>query len=115
MWKFSWMLLVLLVLVGCGDEFTENEERALKDLVKDEVVAGAEMVLIPGGSFEMGNHFGEGDGDELPVHTVELDEFYMDVTAMTNAQYEVFVQHTGVETAVLDEIYLPSRLTINRW
>ena len=95
MWKFSWMLLVLLVLVGCGDEFTENEERALKDLVKDEVVAGAEMVLIPGGSFEMGNHFGEGDGDELPVHTVELDEFYMDVHEVTVGQFKQFVEQSG--------------------
>jgi formylglycine-generating enzyme required for sulfatase activity len=95
MWKFSWMLLVLLVLVGCGDEFTENEERALKDLVKDEVVAGAEMVLIPGGSFEMGNHFGDGDGDELPVHTVELDEFYMDVHEVTVGQFREFVNQSG--------------------
>ena len=73
MWKCSWMLLVLLVLVGCGDEFTENEEKALKDLVKDEVVAGAEMVLIPGGSFEMGNHFGEGDGDEKDTPFVKIE------------------------------------------
>ena len=76
---------------------------------------GLEMVLIPAGSFEMEDHFNEESTDAQPVHPVELDEFYMDVTAMTNAQYEVFVQHTGVETAVLDEIYLPSRLTINRW
>ena len=67
MWKFSWTLLVLLVLVGCGDEFTENEEKALKNLVKDGVTIAkettqdkgeAEMVLIPGGSFEMGTHHG---------------------------------------------------------
>ena len=32
------------------------------------------MMLIPGGSFEMGDHFGA-----TPIHTVELDEFYMDV------------------------------------
>ena len=77
---------------------------------------GLEMVLIPAGSFEMGDHhFNEESIDAQPVHTVDVDEFYMDVTEMTNAQYEGFVQHTGVETAVLDEIYLPSRLTINRW
>ena len=84
------LLLVLLVLVGCGDEFTEDEEKALKDLVKDKVVAdagsekeivwkkdGKEMVLIPAGSFEMGDHFDEGRDDELPVHTVQLDAFYI--------------------------------------
>ena len=42
--NLGWMWLALLVLVGCGDEFTEDEEKALKDLVKDEVVVdpGAE-------------------------------------------------------------------------
>ena len=40
--EFSWMLLVLLVWVGCGDEFTENEEKALKNLVKDGVTIAKE-------------------------------------------------------------------------
>ena len=56
---------------------------------------GSEMVLIPGGTFEMGDHFYEGGANERPVHTVTLDEFYMDVTEVTNAQYRVFMQQTG--------------------
>ena len=56
---------------------------------------GSEMVLIPGGTFEMGDHFYEGGANERPVHTVTLDEFYMDVTEVTNAQYRVFIQQTG--------------------
>lgn len=40
------------------------------------------MVLIPAGSFLMGDSFGEGDLDEWPVHTVEVSAFYMN-------QYEV--------------------------
>ncbi|MDP6999906.1 MAG: SUMF1/EgtB/PvdO family nonheme iron enzyme, partial [Candidatus Poribacteria bacterium] len=55
----------------------------------------AEMVLIPAGSFEMGDHFNEGDDIEQPVHTVTLDEFYMDSTEVTNAQYRVFMEQTG--------------------
>ena len=63
---------------------------------------GSEMVLIPAGSFEMGNHhFNEESTDAQPVHTVDVDEFYMDVTEMTNAQYEVFVPHTGVENTAV--------------
>ena len=34
---------------------------------------GAEMVRIPAGSFEMGDHFNEGLTRELPVHIIELD------------------------------------------
>ena len=45
---------------------------------------GSEMVLIPAGSFEMGDHFNEGNTYERPVHRVELDEFYMDSREVTN-------------------------------
>ena len=44
---------------------------------------------LPGGSFAMGDAFGEGypaDG-ELPVHQVTLDAFHLDATAVTNAQF----------------------------
>ena len=53
------------------------------------------MVLIPAGSFEMGDHFNEGGEGERPVHTVTLDEFYIDVTEVTNGQYQNFMQQTG--------------------
>lgn len=36
-----------------------------------------EMVSIPGGSFQMGDLSGDGDSDELPVHTVTLSPFSM--------------------------------------
>ena len=85
--KFSWMLLVLMVLVECGEEITKEEEKPkvqdVEEAVGEDVGPkeqitwdkdGSEMMLIPGGSFEMGDHFGA-----TPAYTVELDEFYMDV------------------------------------
>jgi len=45
------------------------------------------MVLIPGGEFEMGDHFNEGSSNEQPVHDVYVDSFYMDVYEVTNQQY----------------------------
>ena len=56
---------------------------------------GAVMHLIPAGEFEMGDHFGEGQSDERPVHTVYVDAFYMDETEVTNAMYRTFVEATG--------------------
>ena len=47
---------------------------------------GAKMVLIPDGSFEMGDHLDEGSPREQPVHIVELDAFYMDVNEVTVGQ-----------------------------
>ena len=56
---------------------------------------GAEMVLIPAGEFQMGDLFGEGDNDELPVHTVYLDDFYIDKYEVTNLQYAAFLNSYG--------------------
>ena len=53
------------------------------------------MVLIPAGEFQMGDHFNEGHGNELPVHTVYLDAFYLDIYEVTNAQYGKFMNATG--------------------
>ena len=51
------------------------------------------MVLIPAGTFQMGSP--TGDVDEVPVHTVELDAFYIDQHEVTNAEYQAFVAATG--------------------
>ena len=51
----------------------------------------AEMVLIPAGAFLMGSTTGE--KDEGPIHSVHIDDFYMDRYTVTNAQYKVFVDH----------------------
>jgi formylglycine-generating enzyme required for sulfatase activity len=56
---------------------------------------GSEMALIPGGSFEMGDHFNEGHQNERPVHTVTLDAFYMDVHEVTVGQFREFVNQSG--------------------
>ena len=46
------------------------------------------MVLIPAGSFQMGNTFpGDGYSSERPVHMVDLSSYYMDTCEVTNAQY----------------------------
>jgi formylglycine-generating enzyme required for sulfatase activity len=46
------------------------------------------MVWIPGGNFSMGDIKGEGESDELPVHSVYVDGFYMDRTEVTKAQWD---------------------------
>ena len=51
------------------------------------------MVLIPAGSFGMGDHLDD-TKNALPVHTVELDAFYMDVNEVTVGQFKKFVQES---------------------
>ena len=56
-----------------------------------EQLVPAGMVLIPAGQFQMGSENDEAMNNEQPVHTVYLDAFYMDVYAVTNAQFKAFV------------------------
>ena len=54
------------------------------------IVASSEnMVRIPAGEFQMGSN--EGWNNEKPVHTVYIDEFYMDIHEVTNLDYKAFV------------------------
>ena len=58
---------------------------------------GAEMVLIPSGVFEMGDHLNDGDISERPVHRVELDSFYMDKHQVTVGQFRQFINQSGYD------------------
>jgi len=93
--KFSWVLLALLVLTGCSGKISkiEDKPKVVKTWEKD----GAEMVLIPAGSFEMGDSKNETESwmeSSRPVHTVELDAFYMDVHEVTVGQFKLFVEQS---------------------
>jgi len=44
-------------------------------------------VYIRNGGFEMGRHFASGAADELPLHAVLVDTFYMSRFEITNQQY----------------------------
>jgi formylglycine-generating enzyme required for sulfatase activity len=54
------------------------------------VIKAAE-VRLPGGEFEMGDHFGFVDpshpSDELPIHLVKVNSFYIATTPTTNQQF----------------------------
>jgi len=56
-----------------------------------------DTVLIPGGTFEMGDNFNEGDLDEWPVHAVTIDSFYMGATEVTNGQYCEFLNSASIK------------------
>jgi formylglycine-generating enzyme required for sulfatase activity len=54
---------------------------------------GVPMRLVPAGEFQMGS--ANGESDEMPVHTVYLDAFYIDKYEVTNAHYKVCVDADG--------------------
>ncbi|RKZ92232.1 MAG: hypothetical protein DRR19_04810, partial [Candidatus Parabeggiatoa sp. nov. 1] len=59
--------------------------------------AGPEMVVIPAGSFRMGDIQGGGESDEQPVHSVSVESFAMGSYEVTFAEYDHFAEATGRE------------------
>ncbi len=54
------------------------------------------MVFVPGGTFRMGQS-GGGSINEDPLHTVNLDAYWMDQTEVTNAMYALCVGAGGCQ------------------
>ena len=77
------VMTVLLVIFaeGCGGDNEPSPDR-VKSVSADPRPSAVPkgMALIPAGEFQMGGHDREAEADELPVHTVYIDAFYMDRT-----------------------------------
>jgi formylglycine-generating enzyme required for sulfatase activity len=71
---------------GTGTQMDENRG--------DDAVL-EEFIMIPAGEFEMGDHFQEGDGDEVPVHSVYLDAYYIGKDKVSNREYRQFIENGG--------------------
>ena len=88
----------------------EKKENALESEVEDTteilidkpdgVTVPEGMVWIPGGEISKGAVPQDemAMGHEKPAHKVAVDGFFMDITEVTNAQFEKFVEATGYET-----------------
>lgn len=46
------------------------------------------MIFVEGGTFQMGDTFGDGNSDEKPVHEVSLDSYYIGETPVTQALWK---------------------------
>jgi formylglycine-generating enzyme required for sulfatase activity len=55
-------------------------------------VTGMSFAFVPGGTFSMGDTFGDGTQDEQPVHEVSLSPFYMAIHPVTQAQWMVLMK-----------------------
>ena len=96
-------LMLMIVFIGCGEDEPEkvkpkevfDEKEVVDEEPKKRIIwkkDGAEMRLIPAGSFGMGDHFNQGRDPERPVHRVEQDAFYMDSYEVTVGQFKQFVE-----------------------
>lgn len=99
--------LVLLLLVGgVGGYFllrsrpaapgTPGSNDANQGTNKTSENIKADLVEIPGGTFQMGRN--DGPPQERPEHSATVQKFYVDRTEVTNAEYADFVRETNYES-----------------
>jgi formylglycine-generating enzyme required for sulfatase activity len=67
--------------------------------------APEDMLLIPGGKFNMGDTCMLGFSDETPVHSVTLDTFYMKMTEVTNEEYASFLNAEKGQLHIVPQAY----------
>lgn len=106
-------LFALLLVVSCqqkpkapeqtaGHSCTPTNSRFSSDIAhnfqQDPNQSTADMILIPGGTFNMGADDDRAWRDEYPKHQVQIDSFWMDIHEVTNAQFAAFVAATNYIT-----------------
>ena len=79
----SLLLLLLFVTISCTQHAITEKDG---------------MVLIPAGTFDMGGDNEQARKDEFPKHSITLKSYWMDVTEVTNAQFQKFVDATHYKT-----------------
>lgn len=107
------LLLILALLPSCQKKESAPAAASAATSPLPPAVAGLEkkdgMVLLPGGTFKMGNDqvfeaIVEGKTvekkfpEESPAHTVTVQPFWIDETEVTNAQFAAFIKATNYVT-----------------
>ncbi len=64
-------------------------------------LVGIEWIFIKGGTFHMGDTFGNVKTNELPVHNVTVSDFYLSKTEVTVTQYRAFCEATNRQMVFL--------------
>ena len=85
-------IVIVLYLSAVGIEAYQKSATALTPLRER---FGLAFVLVPGGTFMLGNPPGIGDADEQPQHPVTVGNFWLGKTEVTNRQYGYFVDDGG--------------------
>lgn len=77
-------LFLSSIELAAGDSILEVATKTFEWI---EPNTGMVFVYIPGGTFMMGDVFGDGDQNEKPIHEVTLDPFYLGKFPVTQGQW----------------------------
>ncbi len=104
--KILLIAIVFWLLAGCESSSDSTQVVILAEKIEPTAVNTPDlipmipsdmMVFIPGGEFQMGCEPSHNGGfsclaDELPLHAVELDDYYIDKFEISNSQYSECVK-----------------------
>lgn len=94
---FACIVFVLITLSGISINpethwFTFNNVKAVE---KSKSEMNSQMIYVQGGTFQMGDTFGDGYNYERPVHQVNIRSFSIGKYPVTFAEYDAFCDATG--------------------
>lgn len=69
----------------------------LEQIVPAEPDYSDNMVFVQGGTFEMGDQFGDGEDRERPVHTVTISDFYISDHEVTFEEYAAYCAAENID------------------
>lgn len=106
--KWVGLMVLLMSIIVSSVVFAQEKKKvaepktsAAKQLAASftDAVTGMEFVLVKGGCYQMGDNFGDGiPEEELPVHEVCVNDFYLGKYHVTNEQFKKFIEATGYRT-----------------
>jgi formylglycine-generating enzyme required for sulfatase activity len=88
--RMGWFPLVVVAACAVGTPRAPGADLGASPapLLRDPVT-GAELVLVRGGCFQMGDRGGDGDEEETPVHEVCVGDFYLGRTEVTRREWRL--------------------------
>ena len=111
------ILIVLIVSSACKEKPSEPIYDSIFDPLNPNYsnTIGRDMVLISGGTFDMGDTFNEGESDEKPLHKVSLNSFYISKHEVTNSEYAKFLNEYGSEIVKSGEFKGQTMIDEHEW
>src|SRR3569832_37456 len=89
-------VLSLLLLAGRSESASTGS--SVPKVVND---GHGDYLYVPAGAFKMGDNFGDGMPRERPVHSVDIDAFYIGKFEVTNAEWKAFRDSPDYDDASL--------------
>lgn len=114
--KIICCLVILTLLAACDNKVDnkKDEEKSPDDLNGFVKQVKSDLVFVNGGSFWMGDFckkmrdggpYCTGEGDNKPLHNVELSSYSISKFKITNQQYDYYLKYTHQQRKINDNEY----------